>query len=314
MSVSTEQKPSPAYSSWRAQGLLFCGAALGIALAAMGVLRGPTTAQTLPQQPTDHTKSIGSLPPGVVARVNGRLISDEDFKQVLALEVSAGIVPDSATKNKILDRMINEELRVQHAIDLKLHYTDPRVRMDLSSAIADAAIAGIEHKALDKGTLLAYFNTRHEYFARRGPLHVRMVWVGIVGGNIGEAYNRARTAAKLLREKERFEIVTKVCGNIAPHQIPDVLLSPEELAKHIDGIVLNRALLMQKGEVSDPIRTYEGFHVLQLIDRQSQTKPMFENSLMDVEAEYWSESARNALEDNATWLRQNASIQKTDKF
>ena len=295
----------------RAHSLLLGGAVTGIAIAAAGVLRSPVA--TLNPHPETVPKAISaeSLPVGAVARVNDRFISIEDFRQVLAMEVENGMVQDDATKLKLLDRMIDEELRVQRAIELNLHLTDSRVRMDLAAAVADAATAGAEQGSLDEETLRAYFEKRREYFSRRGPLRVRQIWVGIVAGDLGEAFNRARAATKLLKEKMGFETVQRICGSSEPRPIPDSFILPAELAGLLDPVALNTALTMQPNEVSDPIRTADGFHVLQVLERGENDTPNFEASRLDVEAEFWSDHAKQALESDAAELRRTAKIQKS---
>jgi peptidyl-prolyl cis-trans isomerase C len=252
------------------------------------------------------------LPPDAVARVNDRLITRKDFEQVLALEVEEGAEPDESTKRRILDRMIDEELRVQRAIELKLHLSDPRVRMDLASAVAEAATAAAEQETRDEALLRAYFDRNRDYFARRGPLRVRRIWIAIVGGNLGEAYTRARTATRLLREKQPFEVVKDIVGNHDPRPIPDKLISPDKISEYIDRPVLNVALTLQPGEVSNPIRTMDGFHVLQVQERRNRENASFETCRRDVEAEYWAESVREALEANAAGLRKTATIRRAE--
>lgn len=307
--TAIKELPAKQHSARRARWLLLSGAFAGIALAATGVLRGPASMPQLPQDaPELHAPA--ALPVGAVARVNGRLITDEDFRQVLALEVAVGADADANAKERVLDRMIDEELRVQRAVELKLHLSDPRVRMDLASAVAEAATAGAERDLLSEPALRAYFERRREYFAQRGPLRIRQIWVGILAGNIGEAFNRARAATKLLGQKEPFETVRDLTGNAEPRPIPNRLLCPAELAQHLGRTALNAALAMKPGDIGDPIRAAEGFHVLQVLERQPQASPNFESSRLDVEAEFWSEHAREALEANAAGLRENARIER----
>ncbi len=300
----------------RGRWLLLAGAAAGIALLAVGVLRTPTGNKPVAEQPAHSTPALnrGLLPPEAVARVNDRLITRKDFEQVLAREVEEGAVPDASTKRLILDRMIDEELRVQRAIELKLHLSDPRVRMDLASAVAEAAAVTAMQESTDESLLRAYFDRNRDYFARRGPLRMRRIWVAIVGGNLGEAFTRARTAMTRLREKQPFDVVKEITGRNDPRPIPDELMSPDRLIELIGRSVLNAALTLQPGEISDPIRTMDGFNVLQMLERRNHVNPSFEACREDVEAEYWAELVREALEANAAGLRKLAIIQRADFF
>jgi PPIC-type PPIASE domain len=313
MSAAGEMAMQRGHSQVRAHWLLLCGAAAGVILAAADVLREPAPEPSL-SSTASQAKSPEPLPADAVARVNGRLIRIQDFKEVLAVEIAGGMSPDAAAKQRLLEEMIDEELRVQHALKLNLHLTDSRVRMDLASAVTEAVIARAEQEVPDERVLREYFDERRDSFARRGPLRVRQIWIGIVAGNLGEAYNRARAAVKLLREKESFETVQRSLGNKDPRPIPGTLLHPDELAGYIGPLALDTALTLEPGEISDPIRAVDGFHVLQVLERRPSPAVSFESSRSQVVAEYWRERARRALEANAAELRENADIQRARTF
>ncbi len=314
MRPSGERPAQRATSMRRAHWLLLCGAATGVVLAAMGVLRGAPLGPSGSLRPETNGNLIQPLPDNAIARVNGHLIRVRGFEDALARETAGGMTPDAAAKRRLLEKMIDEELRTQRAIELNLHRTDARVRMDLSTAVAEAAIARAGQDAPDEKELRAYFEERRDYFAGRGPLRVRRIWVGIVAGNLGDAYNRARAAANLLREKEAFETVQELLGNRVPSFIPDTLLHPEDLAAYFGRDALDAALTLQPGEVADPIRTIDGFHVLQVLERRAKKDESFEGSRLDVEAEHWRARARRALEANAAELRKTANIQRKESL
>jgi len=288
--VHEGQGHGPRGSTARGRWLLLTGAAIGIATAAAGILRRPAADEPPAAEPTTIA-AREPLPPDAVARVNERLIGRKDFEQALALDLAAGAVRNASTERRVLDRMIDEELRVQRAIQLRLHLTDPRVRMDLASAVAEAATVAAEVLPPDEAALRAHFEQKRDYFAGRGPLRVRQIWVAIVGGNLGEAFTRARSATTLLREKQSFEIVKDIAGNSEPRPVPDRLLSPEELGGLIGGTALNVALTLRIGEVTDPIRMTDGFLVLSRV--RLQRLP-------------------HALESNAAELRKTATLQLAD--
>jgi hypothetical protein len=302
------------YSARRARWLLSCGAGTGVALAAAGVLFKPSVQLAASTTAEPETNISQSLPIGIVARVNGKVIRERDFLEVLGREVSGGISPDSAQKQKILDGMIDEELRIQRAISLGLHFTDARVRMDLASAVAEAAVAKAEQESPNEATLRAYFDERRDYFRKRGPLRVRSIWIGIIAGNLGEAYIRARTATNLLREREAFDIVRTVVAGSDDHPIPDKLISANDLAAYIGPEALSVVLLMEPRQVSEPIRATDGFYVIEVLERYLSEVESFEYLRLDVEAEYWRDRTRRALEDNTRELRDAATILRAESL
>lgn len=291
----------------RGRWLLLAGSVIGIAMAAAGMLR--TSAVDLPVAGDAPPDVRFALPNDVVARVNDRLISRRDFQLVLALDLAEGAPPDDSTRQRVLDRMIDEELRAQRAISLNLHLTDSRVRMDLASVIAEAATAALDPDPPEEN-LRAYFDQRRDHFARRGPLRVQHVWIAIVEGNLGEAYTRARTAAALLREGLSAEIVAQIAGNIEPRPVPDSLMTPQELGDYVGRPALRAALTLKPGQVTDPVRATSGFHVIRVQERQRVADPTFEACRFDVEAEFQAERASRALADQAVSLRKTATIVK----
>ena len=306
---------SPSHSSARGHWLLLAGAGTGLVLAAAGILR-PAVEKVPPLSVEVPRPAMGiePLPPDVVARVNDRFITAQEFAQVVALDAAEGDVMNEEGKRRVLDRMIDEELRVQRGIDLNLHLSDSRVRMDIASAIAEAAVAAAERTPPDDAALRAHFEKKRTFFAERGPLRVQHIWVAILGGNLGEAFTRARTAATMLREKEAFGVVKEITGNSHARPIPDRFLSPEELQGYIGGEALNIVLRLRAGEVSEPVRTNDGFHVVKLLERRRRAALSFEECRADVEADFGAERMQLVLEASAAELRESARVQKVDSL
>lgn len=315
MTVSDQRANDRGPSPRRARLLLLTGALAGVALAVIGILSDgeePTPGPVA--EPAAEATSPEALPFGFVARVNDRLILTRDFEDVLATEAEGGLVLDAAAKQRVLDGMIDEELRIQRAIELELHLTDARVRMDLASAVAEAAIVRAEQEPPDEEALRNYFEQRREYFSKRGPVRVRQIWIEIVAGNLGDAFRRARAASNMLREAVDFEAVNDLLGSIDPRPIPRDALHPDDLAEYIGRAALDSVLTLQPGEVSDPVRSLNGFRVIQVLERRVSEDLSFEGSRFEVEVEYWSMLERRALEADAAKLRSAADIQQAEKL
>lgn len=302
--------PLGAQQQRRGRALLLCGAVVGIVMAAAGLVREPPVPQSAPSV-SSATSPPAGLPSDVVARVNGRLLTRSEFERALAVEIAGGEVSSAATRRRVLDRMIDEELRAQHGVALNLHLNDPRVRMDLATIVAESVVAAATQET-DDTHLRSYFEAHRQRFAQRGALRVQHIWVAAIEGNLGEAYTRARTATRLLREGEAFSVVAEITGNKPPRELPSTVLSPDELASLVGRAVLNAVLTLAPGGVTDPVRDTGGFHVLRVVTRKALSPPTFEAARLDVEAEFAAEQARRALADNATQLRRSASIEQVE--
>lgn len=302
--------PLGAQQQRRGRALLLCGAVVGIVMAAAGLVREPPVPQSAPSV-SSATSPPAGLPSDVVARVNGRLLTRSEFERALAVEIAGGEVSSAATRRRVLDRMIDEELRAQHGVALNLHLNDPRVRMDLATIVAESVVAAATQET-DDTHLRSYFEAHRQRFAQRGALRVQHIWVAAIEGNLGEAYTRARTATRLLREGEAFSVVAEITGNKPPRELPSTVLSPDDLGSLVGRAALNAVLTLAPGGVTDPVRDTGGFHVLRVVTRKALSPPTFEAARLDVEAEFAAEEARRALADNAAQLRRSASIEQVE--
>ncbi len=125
---SPSNAPSNAPHSTRATWLLFAGAMLGLGLAALGLL--------------EERRKQATLPGSYAAVVGERTIRTVDYQRVLAgVESDLRNPIDDALRRRVLDRMIDEELLVQRALDLGLAVVDRRVRGELTSGLIDSIVS-----------------------------------------------------------------------------------------------------------------------------------------------------------------------------
>ncbi|TFG91505.1 MAG: peptidyl-prolyl cis-trans isomerase, partial [Myxococcales bacterium] len=131
-------------SEARARWLLLFGALAGLGAAAASLL-GPTTDQ-------------GPLPDDAVARVNETLIRNEEYARLLAALESDRRTPlGDEDRLRVLDRLIEEELLVQHALALGLARPDRRVRADLVSAVLGSLAAASDGVEPDADEIEAFY-------------------------------------------------------------------------------------------------------------------------------------------------------------
>ena len=146
----------------RGRILLLVGAALGAALSAYGIAARRAPAPT--------------VPPGAVAVVDAAVISRADLDRALAAVASdrrAGrLTADDPTR--VLDRLIDEELLVQRALELGLAARDPAIRAQLSGAMIDviAARGHAQAGAATDAELRAFYDENAAFFRRAPALRV----------------------------------------------------------------------------------------------------------------------------------------------
>lgn len=273
--------------------LLVLGAAVGALLAAAG-LSAPATE---------------TLPPDAVAMVNGVAIRQEDFARSLeALAADTRAPLDAADRQRVLDRLIEEELLVQRGLLLDLPRHDRRVRADLTRTVIDGVVSEVDDREPDEATLRRFHAEHADFFAGPGRLRLRQVFVRALPGDAPEAQARATEAVQRLRAGEAFETVRDALGDPPPVPVPDALLPPTKLRDYLGPTALRTALELAPGEFSDPVRSASGFHVLQVLEQQPDIAPPFEEVRAEVLVEYRRRAGEQALRTYLDELRAGADV------
>jgi parvulin-like peptidyl-prolyl isomerase len=279
--------------------LLGIGAALGIGVAAAGLL--------------ERTSAAGHLPSGAVALVNGTPIRFEDYQRVLtAVDSDRRTALDDAQRRAILDRLIDEELLIQRGMELGLVRQDARVRKNLTTAVIDSVVGESAEIQPGEADVAAFYAQNQAFFSRPGRVRARQIWVRAV--NAAEAARgakRAQEAARRLRAGEPFQTVFDALSDPEVAQLPDALLPASKLNDYLGPTALRTLLAMAPGEVSDPIRAQSGYHVLQVVEREPNQVPPLADIRPQVAAELRRRRSDEALRHYLDELRSRASIQIT---
>lgn len=289
-----EQDPHGARARW----LLLAGATLGLAAATSTLLATP--------------EANDSLPDAIVARVNGTPIRTESYLRLLAALAADRRNPLSAADRKhVLDRLIEEELLVQHAVDLGLVRTDRRVRANLVSAILASLNATADAIEPSKSELEAFYRDNLGYFRLPARWRVQAVFIASPAGDPDrtDARLRAEQVTARLRAGESIDRLREVLGDAVVAPLPNVLLPPAKLLEYLGPSVLDAVRKLAPGETSEPIETPQGFHVVQLVAHLESRAPAFEDVRSQLRAELKRRAGDQALRDRLDALRKQADVQ-----
>jgi len=298
----------PSARERRARRLLAAGAAGGLLLAALGLLS------------KGGGNATGALPADAVAALDGALIRRADYERVLAGLVSDSRNPvDEATRRRVLDRMIDEELLVQRALDLGLAQADRRGRADLTSSLIASVVADAEDEEPSDADLQQLYERDRDFFTRPARLHVRRIFfrlradeeAGVKGGANGSGPaepERVRKALARLRAGADFEAVRKQLGDEEISAVPDALLPPLKLREYIGPSALRAALALEAGGITRPLYSSGHFSLLKLVEREdSETPPLPEIEDL-VRREWLRRSGDRALRRYLDALRKKADV------
>jgi hypothetical protein len=191
------------------------------------------------------------LPAQAVAMVGHRPILRDQWLRAVAAVASERNVPlTAADQRHILDRLIDEELLVQHGIALGLPEQDPRLRSEMVQEVMRSASATTTQPADDE--LRAFYAANQDFFAQVARLRVA-AWRVDAGGARRE---------------------------FSP-PLPDVLLPPSKLQTYLGPSLTAAAMGLREGESSAPV---DGV-IVQVRQRQADAPPAFEQVRDEVSRE-----------------------------
>ena len=283
--------------SKRSQFLLALGMVLGLALALSSIL-----------QP--GSSSRGALPEGVAAVVNDREISEESFESaVRALAADSNSPIGQAERNHVLDRLIEEELLVQRAVELDLDVKDKSIRNRLVSAMIETIVTGVDQQAFSDEEVEAFFLKNRDFFSGAGRMSVRSIRFSASNDRSDpEALVSAREASARLRQGESIEAVAEILSASPSLSMPEGLLPPAKVREYLGPTPTKAALGLNAGEVSDPIRVASAYFVLQMVARTPPFSPSLSTVELQVRAEMRKRAGDEQLKAYLNMLRNRAEI------
>jgi hypothetical protein len=286
----------------RAPWLLTAGAAIGLALATFGLLERPTDPRL--------------LAPDAAAQVGGRTIRRIDYERVLAgVEGDLRNPLDESDRRRVLDRMIDEELLVQRALELGLAAIDRRVRGELTAGLMDSIVGEADADEASPREVARHFEENIDFFTRPGRLHAQTIFFSARNDGRrqdGSAAERATRAGGLLRAGENASEVESRLGDLQISPIPNGMLPPSKVRDYVGPIILQSLEELAVGEWSEPIESGGGVYLARVIDREPPIIPAFEEVEGLVRQDLRRRRGDQALRDYLDDLRSRTPVAVND--
>lgn len=281
----------------RARRMLALGAVAGLLMAGYGILAPART--PAPEMPAD-----------AIALVNGEVLRRDVYERLVAgFERDSRNPVDDRVRLHILDRMIEEELLVQRALALGLAAVDRRVRADLTSSLIDSVVSDAEEHEPSSEQLRDFYAEQAPFFSRPGRYRVEQVLFRVPYADEGrDAQEKARAARAALDAGQPFAEVAGQFGDEEISPVPDALLPPMKLREYLGPTAVEALLELEPGEVSQPVRSGVGFHLLRLVEMRPPSTPPFEEIESQVYHEYVRRLGDQALRSYLDQLRQEGSV------
>ena len=255
------------------------GAALGLGLAAAGAFAVPSA------DLADH----------VVARVNGTDISRRQLDRTADPQATA-----QAQRRQALELLIDQELLIQRGVSLGLVDSDRTVRKALAMAMIDRTVAQVLAHEPDEDALRAFYAAHRAVFSLPDRLRVQQITFPTA--------ERAQTAAAALRDGMSFAEASRRFGQPAGAPLPNSLLPAHVLHRYLGPSLTRTALGMTAGQVSAPLVSPLGYHILRVAERQAERVRPYSEVRAQVRAEYRRRERDRALERVLDRLRRRATL------
>jgi peptidyl-prolyl cis-trans isomerase C len=234
--------------------------------------------------------------PKDLAKIDDVVITDSDLTKRIGLlpERNRGRID----KEKMLNKMIDEELITREAQRLNLHDKEDyklKVEAFKRELLVDLYLQQyLQDRNTEENQKKFYEQNKEKYTSPE------MVRISVIRVNTEE---EAKEILKKVREGEDFaELARKYSKGPGASKGGDFgFRAREALRKEL----ADAAFSIKKGEISDPVKTKEGYHIIKVTDHRERGIATFE----DVKIRLSSEYAKKLLEERFSELRKAAKIQ-----
>ena len=244
------------------------GAALGLLVAATGSFVVPATDFSV------HG----------VARVNGKEITRRELDLAVARTLG-GRPTTHAQRRSALEFLIDQELLIQRGVSIGVLDSDRTVRKALAMALIDRTVAEVLKHEPSEEALQTFYASHRVVFSLPGRLRVQQLTFSATGDS-ASAHTQAERAVTALRNGMGFAEARQRFGQQLGAPLPDALLPPHVLHRHLGPSLTHAALALKAGEVSAPVASPLGYHVLRMAERQDERVRPYQEVRSQVRAEY----------------------------
>ena len=283
----------------RGARLLVVGAMLGMALTAWGLVGSSAPPPSLA---------------GAVAVVNGQRLPRETFDRLVAAvrDERRTAVLSLEDRQRILDRLVDEELLLQYGLGLGLARHEPTARRVILQAVIASVTGAAEAVDPSEADLREYYARNPDRFVRSGRLVLEVAAVSLADRSEPEARSLAgRVAAAWAAGTPLARLQTDLPGVTTP-RLPGGPLPAETIRRYLGPTAALRAQALAAGEVSPPFRASARYLVLRLVERKREHVPAFEEVADQVRAEWTRSRGEAALARFVDDLRAAADLEMVD--
>jgi hypothetical protein len=246
--------------------------------------------------------------PGVAARVNGREIDAASVDRTVAGFDARLRNSEPAARKRVVSRMIDEELLVQHALDSGAAETDPEVRAALVRAAITRVNMEVSSQSVSESEIRAFYQSHRDAYASPAEFQVTPLYFeSRAFPNLEEAQRRADSARAGVRAGHTVESL-QGAADVLPFGPPAQLATARTLANYFGSPLAEELDRLQAGEATGPATFGHGVLLLYLNRRLDGAMPNLQSIHDLVEADALRDKQEAALADLLASLRKSAHI------
>ena len=239
--------------------------------------------------------------------VNGRPVLMADYVAQLETETGHPLAEATAAqRQKVLTEMVSEELFVQRGLEVDEPSVDPDVRAALVSAVETQVAIDAVTKYPTDDELRAYYDKHRADYSTLGVLSVKDL-VGPRGADPAQAMQNAQAAAAAIRAGGAVDAVaSKYSLTDTKRVLDDELYFAAQI--HLGDLLYRKAVALKPGEVSDPVVTADGPHLLYVSKNLTPVATAFEESRLQVLTDFKQDMQKRMQANEDKFLRDRADI------
>ena len=237
-----------------------------------------------------------------IARVGEKEISRQRFEEIIkVLDDQSNSELTLEKKNLIRERLIDEELLIQRAIELDLVRNNSLVKGNVIQTMFQYIINSNELVEPSEAELREYFSKEKNYFSSGRRYKLK----NYTFRNL----NDAETAINLLNQSD-FESFLKLVETESAIDLPNVFLSTQKIRDYLGPKVLDELPSLEKGGFSNIFEINEVPSIVICIDILLDNNPKFEEIAEQIKNKFIRDREDSLVKEYIENLRNFYEIEK----
>jgi len=237
-----------------------------------------------------------------IARVGEKEISRQRFEEIIkVLDDQSNSELTLEKKNLIRERLIDEELLIQRAIELDLARNDSLVKGNVIQTMFQYIINSNELVEPSEAELREYFSKEKNYFSSGRRYKLK----NYTFRNL----NDAETAINLLNQSD-LESFLKLVETESAIDLPNVFLTPQKIRDYLGPKVLDELPSLEKGGFSNIFEINEVPSIVICIDILLDNNPKFEEIAEQIKNKFIRDREDSLVKEYIENLRNFYEIEK----